>query len=78
MLQFALNAYIAELKALGHKNVPTNAELSGLLGIAPTSFSRIAQNRQDWPSRAQLEAIIAEFRRRGFDTMPNDLLRLIE
>lgn len=78
MLQFALNSYVSELRALGHKDVPTNAELSKLLDIAATSFSRIAQNRQDGPSRAQLETIIKEFRRRGFNTTPNDLLRWID
>lgn len=78
MLLFSINAYTDELKAHGRKNVPTNAEIATLLGIAATSFSRIAQNKQDGPSRIQLGAIIAEFKRRGFDTTPNDLLRWID
>ncbi len=77
MLLFSVNAYTDELKAHGRKNVPTNAEIATLLGIAATSFSRVAHNKQDGPSRAQLSKIIEEFRRRGFDTTPNDLLRWI-
>lgn len=77
MLQFAITAYLDELKALGFDNVPSKSELSQLLGITPTSFSRMAANTISSPTRVQLGKIIAEFRRRGFDTTPNDLLRWI-
>lgn len=78
MLQFALNSYTSELRALGHKGVPTNAELSKLLKITAGAFSRLAQNKQEGPSRVQIEIILKEFNRRGFKTTPNDLLRRID
>jgi len=78
MLQFAINAYTDELKATGRKKVPTYGELAKLLKVTPTSFSRMASNKVGGPSRVQIEAIILEFRRRGFETEPNDLLRWID
>ena len=77
MLQFTINAYTNHLKSLGYKNVPTNAYLATVIGITPTSFSRLAMNKANGPNRLQIEAIIAEFRRRGFSTTQNDLLRYV-
>lgn len=79
MLYFALNNYTWELRVVRNMdNVPKNVELAKLLGITPTAFGRLAQNKQEGPSRLQISIIIGEFRRRGFDTTPNDLLRWIE
>lgn len=78
MLLFTINAYIEQLKALGHKDLPSNAEFAAMLGITPTSFSRLAQNKQDGPSRKQIGVILASLRKRGIDVTPNDLLRWVD
>jgi hypothetical protein len=78
MLQFTFNAYVDQLKALGHKDLPTSAEFAKLLGITPTSFSRLAQNKQDGPSRKQLGIIIAAFKERGIKATPNDFLQWVD
>ncbi len=78
MLHFAINIYLNELSLRGHENLPTKSHLAQLIKVTPTSFSRMSKNTVSGPTRAQLSIIIAEFRRRGFDTTPNDLLRWID
>lgn len=78
MLLFTINAYMDQLKALGHKNLPTNAEFAAMLDITPTSFSRLAQNKQDGPSRKQIGVILKALHDHGVRATPNDLLRWVD
>lgn len=75
---FTINLYLEQLRTIAPDSVPSSAELAGILGIDPTTFSRIAQNKTSSINKGHLAALITEFRRRGFDTTPNDLLRLID
>lgn len=78
MLHFAINLYLNELSLRGHENLPTKSQLAQLIKVTPTSFSRMSKNTVSGPTRKQLGIIIGEFRRRGFNTTPNDLLRWTE
>lgn len=58
--------------------VPTHSDLAKLVGMEPTPFSRMVNNKTDMISRQRLGVIVAELRRRGFGTTYNDLLTLVE
>lgn len=58
--------------------VPSHTELAKLVGMEPTPFSRMVNNRTDMISRRRLGVIVAELRRRGFDTRYDDVLALSE
>lgn len=60
------------------RQVPSHAELAKLVGMEPTPFSRMVNNRTDMISRRRLGVIIAELRQRGFDTRYDDVLSLSE
>ena len=74
---FAINYYLEQLRLVAPENVPTSAELSEAIGVDPTTFSRMAQNRTSGINKTHLAKLIEEFHRRGFDTTPNDLLRFV-
>ena len=75
-LLFTINEYLAEIKTRnGGADVPEKQELADVLGLHPASFSRLASNKTRGPNREQVETLLNEFRRRGFDTKPCDLLR---
>lgn len=60
------------------RQVPTHTELAKLVGMEPTPFSRMVNNKTDMISRRRLGVIVAELRRRGFDATYNDLLVLVD
>lgn len=72
---FAVNLYLEELRAIAPDKVPTSAELAEALGLDPTNFSRMAQNKTVTINKDNLALLIQEFRRRGFETTVGDLVR---
>lgn len=79
---FTLKPYLARLETMQSvnptKSVPSHADLAELLGMDVTAFSRMINNRTRMIDRNKLGVIIAELRRRGFDTRYDDVLALSE
>lgn len=76
-----IDSYLAKLKEIEatkppqkRLSVPTQTDFARLLGVTPGSLSKIFANRIDGLSRKKLATIIAELRRRGFNTDVNDIL----
>lgn len=83
--RFILSQYLDDLtfaernKPEGERRpVPTHTELAKLVGMEPTPFSRMVNNKTDMISRQRLGVIVADLRRRGFGTTYNDLLALVD
>lgn len=55
------------------RSVPTDAELAKAVGMEPTPFSRMVNNRTDGLSRKKVALLITELRKRGFYPSVSDL-----
>lgn len=56
------------------KDVPSLSDLAAAAGVTFQTMSRLANNHGKQLSLELLSAVIAEFRRRGFDTRIEDVL----
>lgn len=82
---FVLGEYLDRLKALeqqktegDRREVPSHADLAGLVGMDPVPFSRLVNNRTASIKRDTLGILIQELRRRGFTVRLEDLLQYVE
>lgn len=80
-----IDSYLAKLRALENdkpfeqrRAVPTQTELAETVGMTQSGLSKIFNNRVDAVSRDTLSKILAELRRRGFDTQVSDVLVYVE
>lgn len=80
-----LNSYLENLKDQQsilpedeRKEVPTLADLAVVANIKPPSLSRIASNKIARLNRKVVANIIAELRRRGFNTTETDIVKYVE
>lgn len=82
---FNLKSYLSELEAAERakpederRDVPTLTDLANAAGVHKVTMSKLVQGRIHSLNFDIGAAIIAELRRRGFDTQPGDLLGYTE
>lgn len=78
---FSIKIYLSELETLERRRedgnpdaIPTHEELAAAIGVHPTTFSRMVNNRRKDRTLDALATIIDLLRERGFDTHISDLI----
>lgn len=72
-IEFVLGQYLSRLRRQERnksdgKRVPTQKEIAEFIGMTPTAFSRIVQNRVDSIDRKNVALVLWYLRECGFDT----------
>jgi len=82
-MKFIIKEYLERLRATGllypsGRVVPSLSELAHASGITDQTISRYANNHMKRPDIDVLNALIAELRRRGFDTQLSDIVIYVD